>query len=241
MASTIQLQNTANFVAPYIFSSPIAIGTPNEPLITICNIILQTILGPPFCWRWNRKLPAAFNLTGGTQDYVEAYGDYGFFEKGWITENGVVKEIEQYALTLAQDTVQGRPAARISDIYDDNAGNITFRFMPVPDALKTRTAQILYQKKPPLFASTPLTQTWSPIPDELGYLYNFGVLGLALAFKRDPRAEQFIQKFVGHLLGIQSGLSELQKNAFLGKWLTTMLEVQAMQGRTQQGLQGRGT
>ncbi|MGA8296178.1 MAG: hypothetical protein WB770_03970 [Acidimicrobiales bacterium] len=238
MASTIKVSDTIAWAQQFLYSQPLALGAANEPAITIANIILQAILGPPFRWNWNRATPAAFALTAGTQDYSKNYSDFGFLEQAWITDaGGTTKEIEQIVESLSVETVSAPPRGAVAAQLDDNAGNITFRFSPNPD-LSTYTAQPIYQKKPTLIAAT--STTWTPIPDHLSYIYQYGFLGMALAFKRDPRAGIYDSRFVAHLLGCQGGLSEMQKNVFLGKWLSTSLELQAASMRSQQGVQGRG-
>jgi hypothetical protein len=45
-----------------------AIGNFLEPAFTSANIVLQTILGPPFAWYWNRVV-TGFVCVAGQQDY----------------------------------------------------------------------------------------------------------------------------------------------------------------------------
>ena len=239
MASTITLANSITWAQGYLFSQPLTLGAANEPAITIANIIKQAILGPPFCWRWNRGvLSTPISLSQGTQDYSKAVADFGFIEKAWLTlpTTNAVKEIEEIVDVLPAETIQGRPDRAIAAQLDDNAGNITFRLSPVPDQ-SGYAAQVTYQKKPTLFTAT--SGTWAPIPDEYSYIYQYGFLGMALAFNKDPRAGVYDSRFVAHLLGCQGGLSEMQKNIFLGKWLSTALEVGTMNQRAQLGVQGR--
>ncbi len=198
----------------------------------------QAILGPPFCWRWNRGyLSAPITLVQGTQDYQVAISDFGFIEKAYVTVAGVPKEFEEIVDVLPAEGVQGRPDRAIAAQLDDNGGNITFRITPVPDASGPYTAQVIYQKKAALM--TALTGTWAPIPDENMYLYDYGFLGLALAFNKDPRSQIYDARFIAHMLGHQGGLSEMQKNIFLGKWLSTALEIGTANQRAQAGVQGR--
>lgn len=240
MSSTITLQNTATWAQGYLYSQPAALGAANEPAITIANIIKQAMLGPPFCWRWNRNTVAPGGLlTLGQQDVVQAIGDFGFLEKAWITGPGTkVKEIEEIKEALSAETIAGQPAGAIAVQADDNAGNYTFRLTPAADTAGVYQLNTTYQKKATLF--TALANTWAPIPDEYSYIYQYGFLGMALAFNKDPRAQIYDARFIAHLLGCQGGLSEMQKNIFLGKWLTTALEVGSSNMRTQMGVQGRG-
>lgn len=237
MASTITVQNTVTWAQGYLFSQPVSLGSALEPAITVSNIVKQAMLGPPFSWRWNRATPAAFALTAGTQDYAKALADFGFLEKAWINDGTNTKEITEIVDLLSNETVQGRPDQAIAAQLDDNAGNITFRLTPAPDAAASYTAQLVYQKKATLIAA--LATTWTPIPDELSYIYQYGFLGMALAFNKDPRAQIYDARFIAHLLGCQGGLSEMQKNIFLGKWLSTGLEVGTANQRASMGVQGR--
>jgi hypothetical protein len=237
VASIITLQNTVTWTQGYLFSQPVNLGAALEPAITNANIVKQAILGPPFCWRWNRKTPAAFALAQGVQDYSKAYADFSFLEKAWVSSGGATKEVTEIADVLSAESAQGRPDGGIAAQLDDNAGNITFRFTPGPSD-NTWTAQLAYQAKATLFAA--LANTWTPIPDELSYIYQYGFLGMALAFNKDPRAQIYDARFIAHLLGCQGGLSEMQKNIFLGKWLSTAQEVGATGMRTRMGVEGRG-
>jgi hypothetical protein len=69
MPSTIQLFQTADWVKRFLFRRPINLGNGNEPAVTSANMILQTILGPPFKWRWNRVV-IGFVTQAGIQDYT---------------------------------------------------------------------------------------------------------------------------------------------------------------------------
>ncbi len=239
MPSTITLQNTINWASSYIYDQPAALGAANEPAITIANVVKQAILGPPFAWNWNRTIQAAFALTTGQQDYPQAYATFGFLEKAWLSwgSGASVKEVTEVAELLSAESVQGRPDQQIAAQLDDGAGNITFRIKPAPDSAQTYSLQIVQQNAPALFTS--LSGTWAPIPDKLSYIYQYGFLGLLLAFNKDPRAQIYDSRFIAHLLGAQGGLSEMQKNIFLGNWLSTGLELQTMGQRAQMGVQGR--
>src|SRR5277367_5509362 len=54
MSSTINLAATVNWALPFLSYKPVNQGINNEPAISCANTVLQTILGPPFSWRWNR-------------------------------------------------------------------------------------------------------------------------------------------------------------------------------------------
>jgi hypothetical protein len=68
-ASTITVAQTANWAKRFIFLRNLAQGNFNEPAITSANTILQTIIGAPFAWRWNRAV-IGFVCVPGQQDYT---------------------------------------------------------------------------------------------------------------------------------------------------------------------------
>jgi len=240
MPTTLTVQNTINWALPFIRYQPLTIGTASEPALSNANIILQTILGPPFCWRWNRATNAATMTVAGTQDYTVALSTFGFLEKASVTDStGVVTELELKDV-LSADTGSAANRSRpnfISTQADNNAGNITFRLVPVPDAVYTLT--LVYQNAAALFAST--NTTWAPVPDYFSYIYNRGFLSLAYAMADDPRFQIEHTRFLASLLAASEGLSESQKNIFLGNFLATTSQSQNAQLRTQQATQARGT
>ena len=67
--STITLGMTCDWAKRLIFRRPVALGDYLEPAITSANIVLQTIVGPPFAWRWNRVV-IGFVCVPGQQDYT---------------------------------------------------------------------------------------------------------------------------------------------------------------------------
>lgn len=237
MPATQNIQATINWANPFINYQPLTIGG-IEPALSIANIVLQTILGPPFTWRWNRASTSfVATQTGPTwnQDYVKALADFGFIEKAWaVTADG--KTLVEFTVKspLSASLEGGRPQY-ISAQTDDNAGNITFRLMPVPNA--AYTINVLYQKKARLLQG--LSQSWSPIPDEYGYIYNWGYLALASVLAGDPRFPIFNDKFIAHLLGAQDGLDATQRNIFLGNWLEITKAAQRATLETQQGTAAR--
>jgi hypothetical protein len=236
MSSTIQLQSTYNWAFGFGDFEPLNIGSGSEPAITNANTVLQTILGPPFKWNWNRTT-TSFTTTSGIQDTLKAISDFGFIESASATlgtNTFAFKEVKQ---ELSVGTEPGRPQS-IAAQFDDNAGNITFRCLPVPD--NTYTVTVTYQQAvPALF--TALTGTWAPIPDRYSYIYNYGFLALALAYYDDPRFPLFNQKFVAHLLGTQQGLTETERNLFIDTWNLIARQEALMGIKTQQGRQALGT
>lgn len=236
MASTYTLQETINFASGFLKLRPMAGigGTANEPSLTISNMVMQTMLGAPFVWRWNRQTFTLPALTSGTQDYKTALANFGYLEKTFLSSaSGNSIDLET-KLVLSSDSTPNRPNY-IAPQIDDGAGNITFRFMPVPDAAYVPT--VVYQAKAPLL--TALTQTWNPIPDELGYIYNMGYLAFAYMYASDARFPFAMQRFLGSLVGVSEGLTEQQKDLFLGNWIPAMQQMGRANMLTQMGMQAR--
>jgi len=67
--SSITLAQTMDWAKRFIFLRPQNAGNFNEPALTSANTILQTIIGPPFAWRWNRAV-IGFIANVGQQDYT---------------------------------------------------------------------------------------------------------------------------------------------------------------------------
>lgn len=84
MAVSLTLQNTINWALPFVQFRPLAIGTSNEPAITIGNTVMQTILGPPFAWPFNRR-QLGLLLKQGQQDYIIFMWKPGIFINGGWT------------------------------------------------------------------------------------------------------------------------------------------------------------
>lgn len=80
MATTITLQGSMNYIQSFGGFRPLNVGVNNEPAVTAMNIILQTIIGAPFCWNWNRN-STTFMTSIGVQDYPTATATFGFIEK----------------------------------------------------------------------------------------------------------------------------------------------------------------
>jgi hypothetical protein len=105
MATTLTLQNSMNFAQSYAGYRQLNVGASNEPAITAANIILQTIVGAPFVWNWNRS-SVTFNTIVGTQDYATAAATFGFIEKAdfklqdvTITNTALSNNVATYTAT----------------------------------------------------------------------------------------------------------------------------------------------
>lgn len=240
MASTITLASTVAWAQTFTRYQPLTVGANNEPAITNANVIKQTIVGPPFIWNWNRASDSSTSTAAGTQDYTIALAAWGFVEKVTVTDaTGVVTELE-IKQVISADSAGTLNRARpnfVSVQTDDDAGNITFRLMPVPDAIYALT--VVYQKSPALFTTT--AALWSPIPDKYQYIYSRGFLALAMSLVDDARFTVEHTRFLASLLGASEGLSETEKSIFMGNALGNNAQMQAGQIRTQQAAQARGT
>ncbi len=139
-------------------------------------------------------------------------------------------EIKAEALTEAAE--QGRPNWISTQV---NGSTLSFRLVGVPE--QTYLIVVTYQKQPTMFTALP--NTW-PIPDKVQYIYNFGFLFLTLDFFDDPRAARYRQLFIATLLGAQSGLSEQDRNLFLGNFLPRTREEQSTVRGEDQGVAARG-
>lgn len=145
-------------------------------------------------------------------------------------------EVSNVQNILAVGAELGVPA-QIAPFLDDNAGNITFRLLPVPD--RVYNVGLLYQKRTPKLITT-INDLWSPIPDHYSYIYQRGFLALMMMYVSDARWQTENQKFVAGLLGAAEGLNEMDRNIFQNMWLQTLSEQQVITMKNQQGVQGRG-
>jgi hypothetical protein len=233
MASTLTLQNTMTWASTLLKNQQFIVSN-MEPALTIANIILQRILGPPFRWRFNRgNLTIAVSTLGGT-DYSMSLPFFGRVEENWITDvSGNIYELGG-AVSLPKVSAQSRPL-KIAPQYDDNNGNITFRLQYVPD--QSYTVSIDYQQKPQLMTSP--GSPWGVVPDEFSYIFNLGFLMWAGSLVNDPRIPIWEQYFVAALLGAQDGLDEQAVNIFLGQFLNDAKTIARSQAAVQGGSAGR--
>jgi hypothetical protein len=234
MSTTRNLQSSALFSMPFLGYQPVNVSN-NEPAVTAANLTKQTILGAPFKWPFNRAA-FSFPTEPDDQDYYLIVSDFGFLERVTLTDSkGVVKEIEiQQSLTA--ESVQKRPGSIAANIADDQGG-VTFRLNTMPPDGETYQVDGFYQKAPVLMSS--LANGWGPIPDHLGYIYDWGFLSFMSLLTKDARFPIFGQRFTAHLLGAQEGLTALERNIFLGNFLQVMTASERAQMTTQQGVSAR--
>jgi len=169
------------------------------------------------------------------QDYTVAIGDYGFEEVASVADIGGLNKEITFKKVLALDGTSPDRPAYIAAQDDDNNGNITFRISPPPDQAYGTT--VTYQRKPPIVQS--MAGLWSPVPDEYSYIYNWGFLTMAAMLTNDPRMAAYSQKFIGHLLSAQSGLTERQINIFMSTFLQRTGQVAVAGLTAQQGVTAR--
>jgi hypothetical protein len=239
-SSSITVAQTIDWAKRFVFRRPLNLGNFNEPAVTSANTVLQTIIGPPFSWRWNRKIKT-FTTSPGQQDYpVSTTSDFGWIENASIQETNTVTGLVEWKqitshIDLGLESAKARPHS-ISAQFNDSDGNITFRLMPCPD--KAYPVSIQYQMKPPVIDGT--ESTWSPIPDEYSRLYNWGFLALMYMYADDPRFQLANQKFVTNLLSTSEGLTETEMNIWLNNWQQVTGSPTVKADNIAQGRQGRG-
>ena len=234
-SSTIQLQRTINRSSQYARLEPLlfASNTANDPAFSNADWVMQTILAPPFAWRWNRTSEGtpsnpAFQTTIGVTDYQVSLPTFGWLEKATLYDptSGYAALELQVELNKAIETAPLQPQ-RIATQLDDGEGNITFRLFGSPDQVYNVCLE--FQNAAQLFTSP--TQTWSPIPDYLSYIYNEGMDYRTFEYLADPRMQTSGQLFFQSLASASEGLTESQKNL----WLSDRLNSIRQQGLVQSG------
>lgn len=231
------LTDAINFAQTQIEYLPLTAGVNSEPAMSIGTMIVNTILGPPFTWDFNRN-NATVALTAGTQDYTQTIADFGLLEKATLSIGGKIFEVKDVhnSACLGASTDQQRPNA-IAVQNNDFAGHQTFRFLGVPD--QAYSCVLIYQKFPVKFTS--LIGPWSGIPDSYSDIY-FNLF-LAECFQlaySEQKAQMYRQRGVAALLSKSQGLTEYQKNAFREQYLSRDRQDLRSQLRTQQAIQATG-
>ena len=237
MSTTRNIMASALFAKPFIGYQPINISN-GEPALTAANITKQTMTGPPMKWIFNRgSFTVELDPTQDTwaQDYTVEISNYGFLEQVWLTDpDGDVKEIK-VKNSLAGESAIKRPSSAAANMLDEQ-GNVILRLNTRPDVAYRIDG---YFQRAPIWMSS-LAATWSPFPDHLAYIYDWGFLGFVSLLTKDARAPIFLGKFVSHLLGAQDGLTALERNIFLGNFLDLITQAGREQMMAQQGVQARG-
>jgi hypothetical protein len=227
VASTIQLQRTISLAQQFVRNAPLVFTGPTDNDLSLSNAdwVMQFILSPPFAWRWNR---AETNITCivGQTDYTVSLPTFGWIEKAIINyeANGNQTTELEVATNLAVELNPNQPT-KIAAQLDNDSGTITFRVLPAPDQAYVIT--VTSQGAASLF--TALTTTWSPIPDYMSYLFNQGFLAKTYEYLNDSRYPGAMQQFMQMLVSANEGLSESQRNIFIGDRLNTTREQLAVQ------------
>lgn len=233
MAVNLSIENAMVYVSTLIDNQRLSVNG-LEPGLTAANIVLQRMLGAPFIWRFNRSnFQIPITTLGGT-DYVIAVNDLGRIETQWLTDSDAGIYELKGAQSIAKVSTKRAPT-EYAPVYDDNAGNITFRFNAVPD--ENYTAFVDYQKKAPLLQS--YGNTFAPVPDEFGYLYNKGLLAECALLTNDSRFPIWEKDFIAGLLATQDGLDAQAREIFYNQMLNTGRTASRSQGLSQSGIAGR--
>lgn len=234
MPSTVTLQNTITWSQSFIEQQPTLING-MEPALGSANLILQTILGPPFAWPFNRKI---VTFTTSTQDSAQSsLSDFGFLEGGSVQPSAGGKPFEIAVKQLLHiDASNSRPQW-CAPFLDDGAGNITFRLTPSPD--QEYIVTLPYQRRSPILMS--LAYTWAPLPDDKNYIAQWGFLAMMSLIGNDARFNEYNSKFVTALLAAQGGLTEMERNIFLANWTRVLSQLQSNQLGTQERFRSRET
>lgn len=231
---TLTVQNSANFIRPYLKNQPIYVNG-QEPGIFAGNLVLQTILAPPFRWPFNRRT-FQFPTTAGLTDYPTSLPDFGFIETQWVTDtNGKIFEMNG-AISLGKDANRSRPTL-IAPQYNDNQGTITFRVKNTPDAVYSVNGD--YQRCPGLITCP--ASMWDVVPDNFAHVYNLGFLAFLSLLVNDSRFPVFERWFLSRILSLQDGLDDQARDLFLANWTNQTRTLMRAQSSTQQGTAGRGT
>jgi hypothetical protein len=84
-AVTIKLKDTLEWAKRFIANRDATIGNGVEPALTNASLVLQTILGPPFKWRWNRVITGFFTAIGQQDYYIFNWVPTTLVQVGWLT------------------------------------------------------------------------------------------------------------------------------------------------------------
>jgi hypothetical protein len=200
-------------------------GTTNATIPSFNGTLNSTTTDNTITWTNVGKIPNA-----------SASYSYGWIENVSVQDPTSSKWIQiENKVDLALDSAQSRPQYISAEIV--GTLGIVFRLMPVPD--KAYVVALTLQQAPPLITS--LNQTWAPLPDYLGYVYNTGLLAWAYEFADDNRSGQKKQEFVARLLGAAEGLTATEVDIFLSNFNALSLSPIERQIQMQQGNQGRST
>lgn len=235
MPATRNILSSVLFSLPFLGYQPANISN-GEPALNAANLVKQVILGPPFAWPWNRtEVETPISPATGQNYIMDTPQPFGYLEKAWVIDGkGVVTEIK-VVMALAEESRSQRPNSVAAQVISDD-GTTMLRLNTIPD--QSYALRCFYQNAAGYMTS--MASRWSPIPDHLGYVYDWGYLAILAMITKDQRVPFFGQRFVSHLLGLQDGLTATQRNIFLGNWLELITEPQRATQQAQQASTMRG-
>ncbi len=230
---SLSIQQSMTFVQTLIDNQRLNVNN-MEPGVTMANIVLGTMMGAPFVWRQNRtNLSFPVSMAGGT-DYTQSVPNMGFIETQWMEDtDGTILELTG-ATALAKVSFKRAPT-QIAAQYDDNEGNITFRINSVPDAAYTAFLDI--QGCAPTITSP--ADTFTPLSDYFGYLFNKGMLSEGALLVNDSRFSIWRSEWIAQCLATQDGLDAQAKDMFYNQFMNTTRTVQRSQDMSKSGGAGR--
>lgn len=214
MISAYTLQQSVNWASQFVGLQPLVGvgGFANEPALTIANTVAQIITGAPLKWRWNRQDLTATTAANNSMATLSVLSPgLAFIERAYLSSPAIELEIKQ---VLPTTEAPGRPSMVSPQLESTSNANITLIFAPIPD--QVYTVNVIGQSAAPLF--TALTQTWSPIPDYLGHIYNTGFLAFAMLYAQHPGFQLMFMRFLSSLVGASEGLTDQEKSVFIGNY-----------------------
>ena len=119
MAATQTLQDTIDFVQPFLSWANLAIGVNSEPAMSSANLVLQTIVSPPFIWPWNRAF-AQFITIQGIQDYQLNITNYGFLEAASIQMYATITSVVANGTTAVFQAINNFSGGSIDGGFPTN-------------------------------------------------------------------------------------------------------------------------
>lgn len=232
---SVSITNVLAFVSPILKNQRLTINN-QEPALGMANSVLQGLLAAPLRYRFNRKTLTINISESAGCDYVVAVDDLGWIEQQWLTNTTGTPEFIGLdgAVALRPVSTVKRPT-QMCPLYDDNEGNITFRFDATPE--QPYTANIDYQMKATYITS--VADTFGPVPDEFGMLYRKWMLSEGALLLNDSRAPIFRRDAVYATLALQDGLSEQARVMMLEQMLNFGLTTYRAQAMGQAGAKGR--
>src|SRR5271157_162278 len=156
------------------------------------------------------SITAVGNAAGGNTTYTGVFDPYSLPVGATATIAGLVASVNNGSFTIV--------SCSTSSLVVANA---------VGTAATSQTGYVV-------------NYSWSPIPDQYSDVYNNLFLAEILSLAGDARVQLYRQRGVAALMSKASGLTEMQKNAFMQQWLERDVERSSTMMINQQGTQGRG-